>query len=210
MPWLADRSPTPRMSDSSRGQHAANLLHAGERLGLLDEDLDPDAPDRQPELHLQLGEERVDEPHVARCLHLRDDHDVEVGPGALHDGGEIVGAPVRVGAVDANAPRLRAPVELVQGGDDRLAGLLLLGRGDGVLEVEEHQIGGAGRRLHDHLLARAGCRQLRAAQAGGPGHRRGLSSSGVVVMVAVAARWRRRGRRRAAAGSKPSGSRRHW
>ena len=43
-----------------------------------DEDLDADAADGQTQLHFQLRQQRVDEPHVARRFDLGDDDDVEI------------------------------------------------------------------------------------------------------------------------------------
>ena len=78
MPWLADRSPTPRIIASRRGLARGDLVDALQRLDLLDQHLQADAADLQAELALQLGEQVVDEPHVARPLDLRDDDHVDV------------------------------------------------------------------------------------------------------------------------------------
>ena len=51
--------------------------------------------------------------------------------------------------------------------DDQRPGRGLLGGGDGVLEVEEHEVGVAGGRFGDHLLAGAGRGQLGAAKSRG-------------------------------------------
>ena len=83
MPWLAERSPKPRISASRRGDAGGDLLDPRQRLGLLDERLEPD-PLVQVKLLLELIEQRLEEPDVARRLHLRDDDEVEVLPGALH------------------------------------------------------------------------------------------------------------------------------
>src|SRR5262249_48223230 len=59
-----------------------DLLDPRQRRRLLDERLEADPPP-EPELRLELLEERLEEPDVARRLHLREDEDVETlaGPG---------------------------------------------------------------------------------------------------------------------------------
>ena len=59
------------------GRAAGDLLDPRQRLGLLDEDLEADAARFEPELGLELAEQRFDEPHVAWCLDLGDDDDVD-------------------------------------------------------------------------------------------------------------------------------------
>jgi hypothetical protein len=117
-----------------------------------------------------LAEQRVDEPHVARRFDLGDDDDVDRPAGAGDDVDEIVVAPHGVEAVDPDGADLRSPVEVVQGVHDRAAGGDLGVGCDGVLEIEEHQVGVTGGGLRHHLVARAGGRQLGAAQAHRSGH----------------------------------------
>ena len=165
MPWLADRSPTPRMSASRRGQQPAiSSTRASASVSSM-RISSPIRPAIEPELGLQLVEQRVDEPDVARRFDLGDDDDVDGRAGPADDLDEIVVAPHGVDAVDPDGACLGAPVELVQGADDRTPrGNLGVGR-HGVLEIEEHQVGFARRRLRHHLVAGAGCRELGAAQA---------------------------------------------
>jgi hypothetical protein len=60
-----------------------------------------------------------------------------------------------------------APVDVVQALDDVLAGLLLVVRRDGILAVEEDDVGLAGGGLLEHAGIGAGHGQLRAVQARG-------------------------------------------
>ena len=59
-----------------------------------------------------------------------------------------------VETVDADHHGLGAPVEVVQPLDDVLAGLLLVVGGDGILEVEEDDIGAAFGRLLEQRRVR--------------------------------------------------------
>src|SRR5437879_7614073 len=75
---------------------------------------------------------------------------------------------MRVDAVDADADRHAAlpPGMLQQARDHVLAGLLLVGGRDGVLEVEEHVVRIALQRLAEQGGVRAGDRELAALQPG--------------------------------------------
>jgi hypothetical protein len=75
---------------------------------------------------------------------------------------------VGVEAVDAHRHGLAepAPIDVLQGGDDVLAGLLLLRRGDRVLEVEEHVVGLAEGGLLDEFGVGARHGELAAVQTG--------------------------------------------
>src|SRR5690606_16765519 len=59
-----------------------------------------------------------------------------------------------------------APVEIVERLDDVLAGLLLVGRRNGVFAIEEHVVGGAGDGLLDHRGVGAGHGEFGALQTG--------------------------------------------
>ena len=140
MPWLAERSPKPRISASSRGDDAGDLLDARQRRALLDQRLETDLA-FQPKLRLELRQQRVEEPDVARRLRLRHDDDVELVARALDHFDHVVVRPVRVGAVDAHGADLLAPVEIAQRIDGVLARRFLLRRRDRIFEIEEHHVG---------------------------------------------------------------------
>ena len=55
---------------------------------------------------------------------------------------------------------------VAQGGDDLLAGALLVVRGDGVLEVEHDDVGAQCGRLLEHAQVAAGDGELGAVEAG--------------------------------------------
>ena len=57
------------------------------------------------------------------------------------------------------------PVEVVQRGDHALAGVLLVGGRDGVLEVEHDDVGAEARGLGEHAGVAAGDGELGAVQA---------------------------------------------
>src|SRR5207247_9299823 len=73
---------------------------------------------------------------------------------------------VRVDSVDAHRHRLTAslPVVVEQSGDDVLPGLLFVGGGDGVLEVEEDVVRLAVERFQEQRRLRAGDRALAALE----------------------------------------------
>src|SRR3989442_11093429 len=67
---------------------------------------------------------------------------------------------------DAHGIATGPPVELEQGGDDVVAGLLLVGGCDGVFEVEEDVVRLARERLGEHRRLRAGHGELAPLQPG--------------------------------------------
>src|SRR4029079_1080761 len=100
---------------------ARQLLDAGQRLDLLDQDLDADAM-AQPQLALELREQGVEEPDVARRLHLGHDDEVETIAGALDNGDGVGVGPRRLRSVDADRAGLLAEVERAQRLDRHAAG----------------------------------------------------------------------------------------
>ena len=94
---------------------------------------------------LDLADDAFDRVDVGRHADLRDQDGVELGAGLLHDVDDVAIHVVRVEAVDAHGNRLAGalPVEIVQRLDDVLARLLLVGRRNGVLAIEEDVVGGA-------------------------------------------------------------------
>ena len=117
------------------------------------------------QLSLQLLKQRLDEPDVARRLHLRDDDDVQPRARARYDVDHVVMRPQRIDGVDAHRSQLAPPVEIDERRRDVLPRPLLVRRRDRIFQVEEHEVGVAVRRPHDHLFLRAGCRQLRSPQS---------------------------------------------
>src|SRR5581483_6207269 len=91
----------------------------------------------------------------------------------LHDVHDVTIQVGRVDPVHAHADRLavRPPVVGEQAGDHVAPGLLLVGGGDRVLEVEEHVVGVALQRLAEQRRLRAGHGELAALQP--HGHRVG-------------------------------------
>ena len=159
-----------------------DVLDAREGFRLFDQQLEADAV-VEAEFRFELREEGVDEPDVARGFHLRDDDDVEVGAGLRDDVDDVVVRPHGVDGVDAYGADGAAPVEVVEGVDDGGAGVFLLRRRDGVLEVEEDEVGAGGRGLLDHAGLGAGDGELGAAESGG--------HDGVSCAAAVRGRWAR-------------------
>ncbi len=68
--------------------------------------------------------------------------------------------------VDAHGDGLVAPVDVVQRGHDIVARLVLVGRRDGIFEIEAHHIGSTRRRLFEEIGLRAGHEQLGAIKRG--------------------------------------------
>src|SRR5438445_675179 len=103
-----------------------------------------------------------------RAADLGQQHDVETMPRLFHHVHDVAIHVMRVDAVDADADRLAAlpPGMLQQARDHVLAGLLLVGGRDGVLEVEEHVVRFALQRLAEQGGVRAGDRELAALQPG--------------------------------------------
>ena len=110
----------------------------------LDQRFDAD-PVREALRHLDLADDALDRVDVGRDADLRDEDGVELGAGLLHDVDDVAVHVVRVEAVDAHRDGLAGalPVDVVQRLDDVLARLLLVGRRDRVLAVEEDVVGGA-------------------------------------------------------------------
>ena len=79
----------------------------------------------------------------------------------------------------ADDDRRGLEVLLVERGDDEPAGVVLLPLGDGVLEVEEHLVGGESCRLGQEALAGAGDGVAGPARAARAGRREGGSAGHV-------------------------------
>ena len=136
-----------------------------------------------------LADDGLDRVDVSRDADLRDQDGVELGAGLLADVDDVAVHVVRVEAVDADDDALAGglPVEIVQRLDDVLSGLLLLGRRDGVLAVEEHVVGGALERAIDHGRVGARNRKVRPLQALFAGRVKGVAhrvvSSGLKFLL---------------------------
>ena len=109
--------------------------------------------------------EHVDGIDVRRGAHLRDHDEVEPVGGLLQHVHHVAVHVMGVEAVDAHRQRLAAPVDVADRLDDVLAGLVLVVRRHGVLEVEEDHVGRRLRRLLEHLRLAAGNRQFAAVEA---------------------------------------------
>nr|WP_246086478.1 hypothetical protein [Nocardioides humi] len=139
-------------------------VHIEEGLRLLDQHLDADRTDLDPRSALQVGQQIVDEPHVAGGHHLGQDDQVQVPTSAADHLVEVVVEPVRADRVDAAGADLASPVELAEPGDDVGSGRGLRRHGDGVLEVEEDQVRLTRGGLCDHLGTRGRNGQLGTSQ----------------------------------------------
>ena len=107
----------------------------------LDQHLDGD-PVGDAAGRLDLRQQRVHQVHVGRNPDLRHEETIEAVAGLLHHVHHVAVHVMGVDAVDADADGLAvvAPLVLEQGGDDVLAGRLLVGGRDGVLEIEKDVI----------------------------------------------------------------------
>ena len=200
---LAERSPKPRMSASRRGEESGDRLDVGEAFGLFDQRTSRPILRVRPELLFEAVEHGLEEPDVARLLDLREDDDVEVLARAFDDADHVVDRPAGGVVVDAHGAHLVAPVEVVQGVDRDLARALLLLGGDGVLQVEEDEVGVALRRLLDHPRVAGRHRQLGTSQSHGgvsfSGRMRARRLPGLQEPESRTGRGSRRGARRAGA-----------
>ena len=103
--------------------------------------MDEDRP-AQPGLRLELGEQAVDVVDVLGPLDLGDHHHVELVADLGDGGDDVVEHPRRVERVDAR-PELRVGVvPRLADLDEPGAGVLLLRRRDGVLEVGQQHVDG--------------------------------------------------------------------
>ena len=110
-------------------------------------------------------------------------HDlVEARPGVADHLDHVEGGPLRRPVVDPDAQDLVAPLLAADGRRHLAPGRLLLLRRHGVLEVEEHHVGGDAGALAEHLLAGAGDGQAGPAGqvAGALGHARRLGGAGTL------------------------------
>src|SRR5207253_57389 len=149
------------------GARLRDRLHVSHTEGRRDQDVDPDGG-RDAARGLDLGEEGVHEVHVRRHADLGHEQHVQAVPRLLHDVHDVAVHVVGIDAVDANADRLaaRPPVVLQEPGNDVVARLLLVRRGDGVLEVEEHAVRVAVKRLPKQRRLRAWHRELAPLEPG--------------------------------------------
>ncbi len=151
---------------------ATDLLDVGHAAGRLEDGVHQDRP-VQAGLRLELGEQPVDVRDVLGALHLRHHHHVEPVADRGDQGGQVVEHPGAVEGVDAR-PELRRPApssEAGRGLRDRhqsfARGHLVVGL-DGVLEVAEQDVDGAGQLRHLGRHLRVG----RVEEVDGPGRSR--------------------------------------
>ena len=96
---------------------------------------------------------------VRDVSHLGQHDDVECGARRRHHLDDVGVGPWRRPVVDPHPAQLARPARLGQRDGDLRAGLGLGIRRDGVLQIEEHLIGGQFLGLLDHLGAAAGNRK---------------------------------------------------
>ena len=137
-----------RLKPVARGGDLVDVLQA---FGLLDQHFKRD-PLAQPERLLELGQQRVDPPDIARLAHLGHDDHVERLAGDGDDLDDVAVGPAGVDAVHPDRAGGAPPVEIAQRPGRLPARLLPLGGCAGVLEVEEHQVGAGGGGLREHVV----------------------------------------------------------
>jgi hypothetical protein len=142
------RAEDDRLEPVAGGGDLVDVLQA---LGLLDQHLKRD-PLAQPERLLELGQQRVDPPDIARLADLRHDNHVERLAGGGDDLDDVPVGPAGVDAVHPDRADRAAPVEIAQRPGRLPARLLPLGGRAGVLEVEEDQVGAGGGGLREHVV----------------------------------------------------------
>ncbi len=133
--------------------------------GALDLGLDADGA-AEASMGLDLRQQHLHEHHVARGGRLGQHHQVDAIARAFDDVHQIPVGVGRVGSVDTDNAQAVAEVERAQGVHRVRAGGGLLGRDDGVLEIEAHRVGGARRGLRHHVRPRRRHEQHAADEAG--------------------------------------------
>ena len=153
-----------RFESAARLRDGLDVRHAQRGL---DQHLDAD-PVGDAAGRLDLRQQRVHQVHVGRNPDLRHEDAIEAVARLLHDVHHVAVHVMGVDTVDADADGLAAvaPVVLEQGGDDVLAGRLLVGGRDRVLEVEKDVVRLARERLLEQRGLRPRHRQLTPLQPG--------------------------------------------
>ena len=165
MPALAAKSPGPKISVSTRSEAAAidSMFTSPRGLSIC-----TSRPMRRepPSSSSSCESRRSAKWTSAARLDLREDDAVEPCGSALDHVGDVAEAPAGARIVHAHGSRSRAPLEPEQRVDDLLPGrVVLLERRHRVLEVDEHLVGRQRCGLREHLRARAGNGEARAAEA---------------------------------------------
>src|SRR5215470_16837386 len=146
------------------GRRGRDLVHRRQPPRVLDLRLDADPAGLVPGVLLDLAQHEIQPDHVAGPGDLGQDEGVQATPGGGHHLGHVAIGPPGGGVVDPDRHQLAAPAAGVQRGDHVAPGRLLGRRGDRVLEIEEHLVGGEAAGLVQEPLAAA-----RHRQAGAPG-----------------------------------------
>ncbi len=119
-----------------RGGNGLDVLHA---LGRLQDGVDQDRL-LDGVLGLELRQQLIQIVDVPRALDLGQHDDVELVAGFAHDLDDVVEHPRAVEAVDARPQAGLAEVRLACHLDEAAARRFLVGGGDGVLEIAEHDV----------------------------------------------------------------------
>ena len=164
MPVVAAKSPGPKINVSMRSEAGAidSIFTSPRGLSIC-----TSRPMRRvrPSSASSCREQPVGEVDVAGRLDLREHDAIEIASGTLDDVDDVAEAPPRAHGVHTHDLRRGRPARRPKRVDDVLPrGVVLLERRDGVLEVEKHLVCRQRRRLGEHLRARAGCGQARAAK----------------------------------------------
>ena len=114
---------------------------------------------------LDLGDQHVQRIDVGGRPRLGDHDQVQLVDRLFQHVDHVPVHVVGVQAVDADGHGVAAPVQVVQGLDDVLAGLFLVGRRHGVLQVEENHVRLAAGGLLQELGIRSRDRQFRPVEA---------------------------------------------
>ena len=115
------------------------------------------------------GDEGVNGIDIGGAAHLGDHDLVEPLAGLFQKVDHVTVPPAGVEPVDAHREGLVAPVDLVDGLDGVGAGGVLVGGGDGILEVDIDDVGGRRGHLFKEFDVRARAEELAAVGAGNRG-----------------------------------------
>ena len=125
-------------------------VNVAQALRILDLRVDADAANRQAVGEFELGEQEVECVDVGRVGHLGQDDDVERRSGRRYDVDDVEVGPRCGPVVHPHTAQLRAPPRPGQCRGHQPAGNRFRVRSDGILQIEEHLVGGKALGLLDH------------------------------------------------------------
>ena len=128
----------------------------------LNKNFQPDAPDRQANVLLNLGEQSVREEHVGCILHFGNHNDINVPAGGFHNFNYVSIEKLCVNPIRAEGANFAVKVESGECFNQRLARSNFLRRSAAIFQIKDDFIRLAGRGLRHHLERMRGTGKLTA------------------------------------------------